>query len=350
MKIMSRSCAAAIAATAVLAGTGVEAAATAAPAPRAHDAASAGSILYRKGGGLWVASPTGTGKHRIKNSKGLENPSQDDKGRIVAQKGINLYRLSRRGKRLNKPITTAFRTNPVVTSFKGPFFPEVSPNGKLIAYTYSFTESHYDYSCQCVSTAPSLNTAYTYSNRFVSDPDKRFGHMRFYYRGSWIGNKSVVATTPNQYDYAGNVLDSAAVDPLGGGADSYQGWFTDCTDCSSIQTLQKYPLDEAEVTRKRDKAVFVTGELNATQAGSQMSIHPLPAPPTAVPPRSCRITGVTGKFTSPSWSPDGKRLAWADRRGIWVGTLGSLAGNACEVSKKLVIRGGTNPDWGPARP
>jgi hypothetical protein len=40
----------------------------------------------------------------------------------VAQRGIKLYRLSRGGKLLNKPITTAFRTNPVVTSFKDPSF------------------------------------------------------------------------------------------------------------------------------------------------------------------------------------------------------------------------------------
>ena len=81
--------------------------------------ASASSILYKKGGKLWAASPSGTHRHAIKHTKGLANPSQDDRGRIVAQKGIKLYRLSRSGKRLNKLITTAFRTNPVVTSFKG---------------------------------------------------------------------------------------------------------------------------------------------------------------------------------------------------------------------------------------
>jgi hypothetical protein len=313
-------------------------------------AASASSILYKKGGKLWVASPSGKGKHAIKNTRGLSNPSQDNRGRIVAQRGIKLYRLSRRGKRLNKPITTAFRTNPVLESFKGPFFPEVSPNGKLIAYTYSFTEAHYDPGCSCVSYAPSLNTAYTYSNRFVDDPDEKFGHMRFYSRGSWIGNSSFVAATPNLYDYGGNVLDTLAVDPLGGGADSYNRWFTECTDCSSVLTLEKYPLEEPEVTRARDKAVVVAGDLNATQAGSMLFVYPLPAPPTAIPPRFCRITAPNGSFTSPSWSPDGNSLAWADRSGIWVGRLGDLSGSDCQVARKLVIPGGSAPDWGPARP
>jgi WD40-like Beta Propeller Repeat len=313
-------------------------------------AASASSILYKKGGRLWVANAKGGQKHAIKHTKGFSNPSQDDRGRVVAQKGIKLYRFSRSGKLLNKPITTAFRTNPVVTSFKGPFFPEVSPNGKLIAYTYSFTEAHYDPGCSCVSYAPSLNTAYTYSNRFVDDPDVKFGHMRFYSRGSWIGNRSFVAATPNLYDYAGNVLDTLAVDPLGGGADSYNRWFTECTDCSSVLALQKYPLEEPEVTRARDKAVVVAGDLNATQAGSMLFVYPLPAPPTAIPPRFCRITGPNGSFTSPSWSPDGRSLAWADRSGIWTGRLGDLSGTDCQVTRKLVIPGGSAPDWGPARP
>jgi hypothetical protein len=314
--------------------------------------ASASSILYRKGGSLWVAATSGKGKHRIPKTKGLQNPSQDNRGRIVAQKGIKLYRLSRRGRRLNKPITTAFRTNPVLKSFQGPFFPEVSPDGKKIAYTYAFTESHYDYGCDCVTSAPSLNTAYTWSNRFVDDPDKKFGHMRFYSRASWIDSKNVVGTTPNLYDYSGNVLNSAAVDALGGGADSYDSWFTECTDCSSVQTLQKYPLDEPELTRKRDKAVFVAGDLNATQAGSQLFVYPLPAgAPPGVPPHFCRITGPSGSFTSPSWSPDGRSLAWQDRKGIWVAKLGDLSGDTCALaSRKLVVKGGRSPDWGPARP
>lgn len=310
---------------------------------------AAGSILYRKSGRLYVAAPNGRHKHAIKHSHGLSNPSQDDKGRIVGQKGIKLYRLSRRGKRLNKPITTAFRTNKIVPAFKGPFFPEVSPNGKTIVYTYSFTESHFDFNCSCTVTAPSLNTSYTAVNKFVSDPDKKYGHARFYFHSSWVGNKSTVGTTPDLFDYAGNGLNSVEVDPLGGGADSYRSWFTECTSCD-YSNLHKYPLDEPEFTRKQDKVVFNSGNLDDTQAGAKLFVYPLAAPPTAIPPHFCTISGPSGRFSSPSWSPDGKSLAWADKKGIWVGKLGSLSGSECAVTKKLVIRGGSSPDWGKAKP
>jgi hypothetical protein len=311
--------------------------------------AAGGSILYRKSGRLYVAAPSGHGKHAIKHTRGLSNPSQDDKGRIVAQKGIKLYRLNRRGKKLNKPITTAFRTNKIVTSFKGPFFPEVSPNGKKIAYTYSFTESHFDFNCGCTVTSPSLNTSYTQSNRFVSDPEKKYGLARFYFHSSWVGNNSTVGTTPDLFDYAGNGLDSVEIDPLGGGADSYRSWFTECTTCD-YSNLHKYPLDEPEFTRKQDKVAFTSGNLDDTLPGAKLFIYPLAAPPTALPPHFCQISGPNGKFSSPSWSPDGKSLAWADRKGIWVGKLGSLAGSECQITRKRVIKGGGSPDWGKARP
>lgn len=338
--------------TAVAAGVlAAGAAAAGGDGSRAADSsAGKGSILYRKSGKLWVASPNGKHKHRIPHTKGLENPSQDNKGRIVAQRGINLYHLDRSGEQLNKPFTTPFRTNPILPAFKGPFWPEVSPNGKTIVYTYSFSSDYYDPGCDCLVTYPSLNTAYTRSSRPTNDPASSLGLERMYSKASWIDNQRTLMTTEALYDFAGNALDTVVVDPLGGGADSYQHWFTECVACSDFQNFQKSPLDEGEATRQLDKAVFVAGELGATQAGSHLFIYTLTEPPTALPPRYCRIAGPSGRFTSPSWSPDGRSLAWVDDRGIWVGQLGDLSGDSCQVNPKLVIRGGESPDWGPARP
>ena len=196
---------------------------------------------------------------------------------------------------------------------------------------------------------PSLNTTYTKSNKFVSDPEKAYGIARFYYHSSWVSNSRSVGTTPDLFDYAGNGLNSVEVDPLGGGADSYISWFTECTSCD-YSDLHKYPLDEPEFTRKQDKVVFNSGNLDDTQAGAKLFVYPLAAPPKAIPPHFCTISGPNGKFSSPSWSPDGKSLAWADSKGIWVGKLGDLSGSECAVSRKLVIRGGRQPDWGKARP
>lgn len=309
-----------------------------------------GSILYVKKGKLWVSAPDGKPKQRIRHRGRFLNPSQADNGTVVAQRGIKLHRMNRRGKRLNKPITTAFRTNPVLPDYKGPLWPEVSPNGKRIAYTYSWTASRFDPGCYCYRTTPSLNTAYTSASRFTDDPVAAFGNATMYARASWIDNRRTLLTTPELYDFGGNVLDTVAVDTVGGGRDSYERWFSQCTGCTDIQTLQLYPLDEGEMTRQGDKLVFTSGELGTKTPGSRLAIYALGVePPSTAFEDPC---WAHGEFSSPSWSPDGRSLAWADRRGVWVAKVGPITpGGTCELrGRKLIARGGSQPDWGPARP
>jgi len=324
----------------------VAAGALAAPAAQA----ASGSIVYRKAGRLWVAGPNGERARAIPRTRGMENPSQDDRGTIVAQRGTMLHRFDRRGRARNRPFTTPFRTSSVLPAVKGPFWPEVSPDGRHIAYTYSFTASRFDPSCACYLTTPSLNTTFTRASRPTLNPARSLGLSRMYSKASWIDARRVLMTTESLYDVGGNVLDPVAIDTLGGGRDSYARWFAECTVCESIASLELYPLDEGEMARTRDRMAFVGGPLNAKQVGSELFLYPLPpGTPPAIPQHFCRVTGPSGRFSSPTWSPDGRRLAWADARGIGIGTVGDLSGAECQVTRRLAIPGGRSPDWGPAR-
>ncbi len=310
--------------------------------------AATGSILYRKSGKLWVSGPDGKRARAIPRSQALDNPSQDDKGTIVAQRGFKLHRINRGGRALNKPFTPAFSTHPAAPAFKGPLWPQVSPDGKTIAYTYSFTASRFDPACNCYLTTPSLNNAFTSSHR-ASTSASSLGVSDMYSKASWIDSASVMMTTETLYDWGGNVLTTVAIDRLGGGKNSYQPWFAECTGCESIETLQLYPLDDGEMTRRRDRLVFVSGQLGNRQTGSQLLLYELgPGMPPAVPQRFCRYTGASGSFSSPSWSPDGRQLAWADAKGIWLADVADLSGDVCDIRKRLAIPRASSPDWGPA--
>ena len=129
-----------------------------------------------------------------------------------------------------------------------------------------------------------MNTSYTYANRFVESPDRVFGLMRFHSNASWVDNRTALATTEHLYDFAGNVMDSIAVDKLGGGADSYRNWFSECVSgCDSVSTLSMYRVDEGEMTRQRDKVVFTAGNLDGPASGTRMLIYRLSGAPPKLP-------------------------------------------------------------------
>jgi hypothetical protein len=58
----------------------------------------ADSIVYEKGGNVWLAGPNGSGQRQLTTAGGYARPSQADNGTIVATKGPVLQRLSRSGR------------------------------------------------------------------------------------------------------------------------------------------------------------------------------------------------------------------------------------------------------------
>jgi hypothetical protein len=52
--------------------------------------------------------------------------------------------------------------------------------------------------------------------------------------------------------------------------------------------------------------------------------------------------------SSPTWSPDSRRIAYADKDGIWVQDVPASLDDCAGLTERLAIPGASEPDWGPA--
>ena len=222
------------------------------------------------------------------------------------------------GRSLNAPINTPAPGTGAIDA-------RVSPNGRFVAYWFATTVA----SPLCSFCAQVTNQVLlSYANRFT--PVRAIGTPNTGGWPSWIGNDTLVMTSG-----------SAEVWYYRLGMREAAPWFADFQTGggSPIPTLV-----DAEVSRQGDRLAVVRGNNRETVTLYATNGRP-PARPSAFT-RNCQLTADTGPFYDPTWSSNGKRLAVQDNQGIWVVPLPSLS--SCG-RPRLVVRGGSQPDFGPAR-
>jgi hypothetical protein len=267
----------------------------------AAPAALADSIVYERGGNIWLANPDGSGARQVTTSGGYSRPSQADDGTIIAANGDVLHRLSRSGALLN----TAGDDD-----YGGKIFTDVSPNGALASYGF--------FANGPILTGP--YAAVSHADR-PTEKEEIDGPLRGYLNPSWLDDTHILL-------FPQSLIVDVQIWPIPG---DIQDWFAD----------SDYDLGGGDVDRG------MTRFAATADGGSSIQIYRLPAPPPALPERRCQVTGATGSFFRPTWSPDGTRLAWQEDDGIH--TL-RIELDTCTGSSDLAIAGGNHPDWGPAAP
>lgn len=67
-------------------------------------------------------------------------------------------------------------------------------------------------------------------------------------------------------------------------------------------------------------------------------------------PRYCLLFDFATGTADVSWSPDGTAFTWAGDEGIYVSPSPVITDAGCEIRPQLIVRGGTQPDWGETKP
>lgn len=323
------------AAVLALAGAGtVAAAAPAAPGAAigssagssARAATGPGSIVFIRKHDVWIARGDGTGARRLTRDGTATtpylSPSQSDTGKIAAGHGPHVVVMRQDGtvlKRLNpKPLT-----DEVSHPLDGPPVQvAISPNGKLVAYTF------YSYGCPIgVPCDAYTGTGITSTDRLT--PASKYGQT-YYWSPSWVGNRRTIQSGGYLSQITFKDLDARPVH-----------WFD---DHDIVGDLESTDLEDAELSLDGRWLAAVRGYGDtSTIAWYSVTGEARRGTPPPVPTWLCVTSQLKG-LAGPTFSPDSKVLAWQEPNGIWSTNLDD---ESCE-NPQLLIRNAGQPDWSPA--
>jgi hypothetical protein len=268
---------------------------------------------------VWIANPDGSGARSVttdgKSDWPYRSPAQADDGTISAGRGSEVVKLDQQGNvlaRFDPPVpagTASFAGSP-------PQDVAVSPDGSKVAFTY------YGYSClPGASCGTRQVTVYTPSDRGDS-----LGHEFSLTNPEWVTNGTVLGFSGwgNQVNF----------DQPGNGDYDASHWFDD----------GETDLTDGELSRQGDRLALLRGYGD----NLQLQFYAVNGFKSA-PAKACQ-TGAEESLQDPSWSPDGKRVAFAHSEGVEVMALPNVVAGDCPgaQSGKVVLPGGSEPDWGPA--
>ena len=298
--------------------------------------AGADSIAYVKDGNVWLMTPDGANKQAVTTAGGYSTASQSDDGKIVALHGKRFHLLSRWGDVVADFSPVADGTAGSIT-LTGPFDPAISPDGTKVAYGFYVQYKTGDPNCGkpggCQQGQLFTGVGYSKADGGVEWSTPGYRPQYSWTDPSWIDNTRTVMSSPTSA-----FVTEAAIDTAGDGEDAMQ-WFSD----GRVGNL-----GDGELNRQETAAAFV-----GNTERDRLLVYRLPGKPQAnTDPLGCLDAPATGgAWSSPTWSPDGERLAWAGPQGIYVAPLSGI-GTACPDASTIRVNtfepGATSPDWGPA--
>jgi len=259
---------------------------------------------------------------------------------ITAVKGRrNVYFFDRRGRRLRKKRDLSGGPTPPFDSVI--IDHSISPDGSRLASTLWITTRD-----GSPKPGEPTGTDYNTSVWYTRSRDGKL-HSKGTTDGgqsvSWITSSVPMVFAPYVYHSADAWIVNLN-DP-----NSPRQWFQDRATVDVLDPSDGEPLDDGELTRQQDKIAVVRGPNTTASASPTMLRVYAVSNLTARPTERCDLRSApNSRIESPSWSPDGKRLVWSEKTGIWTTPVSAGAGTDCGLAPKRLIAGASQPDWGPA--
>lgn len=320
-------------------------AAAAALSLAAASPAAADSISYVKDGNIWLTTPDGSRQHQVTHGGGYTFASQADDGTLIGLYGRRLHRISPADGKVLADFETpvSHDAGPNNSSFKGPFDPAISPDGKKVAYAYNHETFFVDPGCtppNCTEHRIEVGIGYSHADRLTPWEEPGMGRQSGWTHPSWIDNQQLLMSERSVI--FGNT--DSIIDTMGDGNQTIEYWFNDDN---------AWYLHDGEIARTGDKAAFV-GQAPNGMTADIVAIYKMNGRAPALPEACYHYIKPDGSYDSPSFSPDGRRIAIAQKfghnPGILVGDVPDFSGGCQQpaAGATMLIPGGAEPDWGPA--
>lgn len=287
--------------------------------------AQADSIVYIKGGDVWLANPDGSGQQRVTTDGSIvpySSPSEDDNGVIAAHLGDGGVGTTLVRMRQDGHVLSSF--NAAYDEYSGLTLDHVVKP----VISYDGTKIAFGYFCYCGGGSLEIRgrwrAEFTRSDQ-PTDPNT-FGHPYDFQEPTWVTNSRalMMGTPPGQ----ASLFDI--------GASVYVPWFDDPVDSGG----NSGSFSDGVVSRQGDKLALVYAKTTTSLRFYTVTGNVQSGPPPAPPTLNCAITANDPATASPSFSPSGSQLVFTDSSGVELAQIpASLTNNCAALTYRLLIPG-----------